>query len=113
MAPQITIRTAPGTWVIRTTDGVIAESRSALELSEGAHAPVIYFPRADIAMAFLEGSATVTTCPFKGEASYFSIVGQASTIKDAAWSYTAPQEGVAAIKDHIAFYGSKVAIEQV
>ena len=113
MAPKITIRNAPGTWVVRTSDGVIAESKAALELTEGSYAPAIYFPRGDIAMAFLDASDTQTTCPHKGVANYFSIVGQAETIKDAGWSYEAPKEEVAAIKDHIAFYTDKVTVEQL
>ena len=113
MAPHITIRKASATWVVRTTDGVIAESNAALELAEGSYAPVIYFPRTDIAMAFLDPSDTETTCPHKGPATYFSIAGQAETIKDAGWSYETPISDVADIKDHIAFFTDKVTVEQL
>ena len=54
MADHIRITKSGATWVIRTADAIIAESRSALELAEGDYPPVIYFPRGDIAMAFLE-----------------------------------------------------------
>lgn len=113
MAEHITIRNAPGTWVVRTTGAVIAESSNALELTEGDLAPVIYFPRDDVAMSFLDRTESLTTCPWKGKASYYSVVGKSSTIADAAWSYEDPKEAVAQIAGHIAFYGAKVTVEQL
>jgi uncharacterized protein (DUF427 family) len=114
MAPKITIRQAPGTWVVRAGGAVLGESDAALELTEGDYPPVIYFPRGDIAMAFLDATDHATTCPWKGDASYFSIVTKSTTIKNAAWSYETPKPEVARIKDHLAFYASdQVAVEQV
>ena len=114
MAPKITITRAPGTWVVRAGGAVLGESKNALELNEGDLPPVIYFPRDDIAMAFLDESDHSTTCPWKGEASYFSIITKSTTLDNAAWSYEDPKEEVARIKDHLAFYVSdKVAVERV
>jgi uncharacterized protein (DUF427 family) len=113
MSDHISIRPATGTWVVRAGGAVLGESAQALELTEGDYPAVIYFPRADIAMAFLEPSDTTSTCPFKGVASYFSIVAKSGPIKDAVWSYEAPKPGLEAIKDHLAFYTSKVAVEEV
>ncbi|MEL6585676.1 MAG: DUF427 domain-containing protein, partial [Pseudomonadota bacterium] len=62
-------------WTVRTEDGVMVESRNAKELTEGSMAPVIYFPREDVAMALLEPSDSSTRCPHKGQASYFSYIG--------------------------------------
>lgn len=112
-ADHIKIRPATGTWVVRAAGAVIGESTRALELTEGAYPPVIYFPRADLAMAFLESSATTSRCPFKGEAQYFTIIAKSGPLVDTAWSYQDPLPQVAAIKDHIAFFGEKVAVEQV
>lgn len=110
----ITIRKAPGNWTVRAGGAVIGESSNALELSEGDMAPVIYFPRGDIAMAFLDESDHGTHCPYKGDASYFSIVTKSQTIQNAGWSYEAPIADVARIKDHIAFYTNDlVAVERV
>ncbi|MBU3258537.1 DUF427 domain-containing protein [Roseovarius sp. PS-C2] len=110
----IKIRKAEGTWVVRAGGAVLAESKDALELSENGHPDVIYFPRGDIAMAFLDESDQRTTCPLKGEARYYSIVTKSQTLKNAAWSYDAPKDDVARIKDHLAFYPSeKVAVERV
>ena len=114
MADHITIEKASGNWVVRSGGAVLGESTNALVLSEGDYPPVIYFPRDDIAMAFLDRSDKVTHCPHKGDASYFSIVTNSTTHADAAWSYEQPKDDVAGIKDHIAFYpGDDIAVEQV
>ena len=113
MSDHITIRKAPGTWVVRAADAVLGETTNALELTEGDYPPVIYFPRADIAMAFLEKSDTTSSCPHKGAASYYSIITASGAIRDAAWSYETPKESVAQIADHLAFYSNKAAVERV
>lgn len=113
MADHITIRKAPGTWVVRAGGAVLGETNNALELTEGDYPPVIYFPREDLAMAFLEPSDTVSVCPFKGEAKYFSIQTKSVLIEDAAWTYDAPKEGVSRIAGHVAFYDQKAAVEQL
>lgn len=111
---DITITPAEGTWVVRAGGAVLGESTQALELREGDYPPVIYFPRGDIAMAFLEPSAKSTNCPHKGEAGYFSIVTPATTLEDAVWTYETPKDGVAEIAGHVAFYASDaVTIEQL
>jgi uncharacterized protein (DUF427 family) len=113
MSDAIRIRPAGGTWVVRAGGAVIAESSNALELTEGDLAPVIYFPREDIAMAFLEPSDTRTRCPHKGEARYFGIQSKSTLIKDAAWSYETPVEEARAIAGHVAFYTDKATVEEL
>ncbi|EPX82208.1 DUF427 domain-containing protein [Salipiger mucosus] len=114
MLKHITIRPATGTWVVRVGGAVIAESTKALELSEGELPAVIYFPRSDVAMAFLEPSDYRTTCQYKGDANYFDIVSRSKTYKAAVWSYEEPSDDVAEIKDHLAFYVQDgVTVEQV
>ncbi|MGP1357877.1 DUF427 domain-containing protein [Roseicyclus sp.] len=113
MADHITIRTAPGTWVVRAGGAIVGESSNALELLEGSAPPVIYFPREDIGMALLERTSSSTRCPYKGQASYFSVTTAAGDITDAAWSYEEPLEGVERIRGHIAFYSDKVTVEQL
>lgn len=113
MADHITIRPAAGTWVVRAGGAVLGESTRALELTEGDYAPVIYFPRDDIAMTFLDATDQTTTGPHKGQASYFSIVAMNGTIHNAAWSYDHPNDSVAPIKGYLAFFTDKVAVEQV
>ena len=101
---KITITPAEGTWVVRAGGAVLAESTNALELHEEGHAPVIYFPRTDIAMAFLDRTEHSSTSPEKGVASYFSIASKSKTYENAGWSYEEPADAVAAIRDHIAFH---------
>lgn len=112
MADHINIRPVSGKWVVRAAGAVLGESRNALELVEGDYPPVIYFPREDLAMAFLEPTEMKSTCPHKGEACYFTIMAKSGPIPNAAWSYETPHDAVAQIKNHIAFYPDKVAIEQ-
>ena len=114
MADHIKITKADGTWGVRAGGAVLGESNDALELTEGEMPFVIYFPRKDIAMAFLDRTNHSTHCPHKGDASYCSIVTKSTTLKNAAWSYEDPKPGMERIKDHIAFYASdSVAVEQV
>lgn len=114
MAEHIRIRKAPGLWSVRSGGAVLGESSNALELSEGDLPPVLYFPRGDIAMAFLDRTDKVTHCPHKGDAAHFSIITKSQVIGDAAWSYEDPLEAVAAIKEYMAFYPSdKVTVEQI
>lgn len=114
MADHIRIRKADGVWTVRSGGAVLAESQNALELSEGDYTPVIYFPRGDVAMAFLDRTDKVTHCPHKGDAAYFSIVNRSATIENGVWTYEAPLDAVAEIKDHLAFYQSDdVTVEQI
>lgn len=114
MTDHIKIRPAAGTWTVRAAGAILAESANALELSEGDYPDVIYFPRGDIAMAFIDASDRTSFCPHKGDARYFSIEAKSGTIADAAWSYEDPKPQVAEIKDHLAFFASdKVTIEQI
>jgi uncharacterized protein (DUF427 family) len=110
---DIEITPAAGVWSVRTDDAVLVESRAAKALREGGMDPVIYFPREDVATALLERSDTVSTCPHKGTATYWSYVGPGGTVRDVAWSYEEPVDGVEAIRGHLAFYGSKLAVEQL
>ncbi|KIT18014.1 DUF427 domain-containing protein [Jannaschia aquimarina] len=112
--PNIEITPAKGVWTVRTADGVLVESRAALELHEDGLPPVIYFPRSDVAMALLEKSDTTSRCPHKGDAGYFHYIGQSERIDDVAWSYEAPdKEAAKPIAGYLAFYGSKVTVEQL
>lgn len=114
MTSYITIRRAPGKWSVRAGGAVLGETENALELTEGDYPAVIYFPREDIATAFLDDCDYTTHCPHKGDATYFSIVTKSKTLKNAVWSYEAPKEEVARIKGYLAFTSNEgVAVEQL
>ena len=110
----ITIRKAPGRWSVRAGGEVLGTSDNALELREGRYRPVIYFPRDDIDMSFLDRTPKTTHCPHKGDASYYSILIRPETLENAVWTYETPLEPVAAISGHLAFYtGDDVTVAQV
>ena len=114
MTDHITIRKAPGKWSVRSGGAILGDTTNALELLEGDLEPVIYFPRSDIAMAFLDRTDKVTHCPHKGDAAHFSIVNKSSVTENAVWSYEDPIPAVGEIKDHLAFYaGDSVKVEQL
>ena len=78
---------------------VVAESSDTVVV-EGNH----YFPLTSIDRQYLKESPTHTTCPWKGEASYYDIVVNGQINKDAAWYYPSPKEAAKNIKGHIAFW---------
>ena len=100
--------------VIVTLNGrVIADSRKAITLREAAYPAVQYIPRKDVDMTALARSDTTTYCPYKGEAAYFSIPAGGERSVNAIWTYEAPYDAVAEIKDHLAFYPDRIdAIDQ-
>lgn len=87
---------------------VIADSRRVLTLNEAGYNPVHYIPRADIDMRLLHATTHHTHCPYKGDASYFTISANGRSADNAVWSYERPFPAVAVIKDHLAFYPSRV-----
>jgi uncharacterized protein (DUF427 family) len=108
----ITVEPTGGRVVVRLGGRVIADTADALTLREAAYPPVLYIPRKDVDMAALERSDHGSYCPYKGEASYFSIPEGGERSVNAIWTYEAPYDAVAAIRDHLAFYPDRVdAIE--
>jgi uncharacterized protein (DUF427 family) len=108
----ISIERNSGRVVVSVAGRVIADTREALTLREAHYQPVQYVPRKDVDMTLLERTDQSTYCPYKGDASYFSIpVGGERSI-DAVWTYETPFAAVADIKNHLAFYLDRVdAIE--
>jgi uncharacterized protein (DUF427 family) len=92
---------------------VVADTRAALTLREAAYKPVQYIPRADVDMSLLARTDHATYCPYKGDCAYYSIPAGGERAVNAVWSYEAPFPAVAAIKDYVAFYPTRVdAIEE-
>jgi len=93
---------------------VIADTTRALTLKEAAYKPVHYIPRADADMSLLKSTDHHTHCPYKGDASYFTISTGGHSAENAVWSYEQPFPAMAEIKEHLAFYPSRVdAIEEL
>ena len=100
---------------VRITAGgvVIADSTHALVLKEASYPAVNYVPRGDANMALLQRSDRTTHCPYKGDASYFSILTDGKTIENSIWTYETPFPAMAEISGHLAFYPDKVRIEEM
>jgi uncharacterized protein (DUF427 family) len=115
--PQHRVETRPASGRVRVTyEGeLIADTREAVELHESfgegkkTVAPVVYYlPRKDVRMDRLVASSHRTHCPFKGDASYFSVVDGP---ENAVWSYEAPYDEMLAIKERLAFYPDKFEVK--
>jgi uncharacterized protein (DUF427 family) len=91
----------------------IARTRSAMTLLEASYPPVQYVPRGDVDMSLLERSQQITYCPYKGEASYYSIPALGETGLNCVWTYEAPFEAVRDIAGLLAFYADRVTVELV
>jgi uncharacterized protein (DUF427 family) len=104
----ITITPTEGRVVVQAGGQVIADSGHALTLQESTYPAVQYIPLADVDEAALRPSAASTYCPFKGDASYYSIPVGGDRSVDAIWVYEDPHAAVAEIKDHVAFYPDRV-----
>ena len=104
----ISIDANPSRVVVTVGGKVIADTRDALTLREASYPAVQYIPRRDVDMAALTCSEHTTYCPYKGDASYYSIAAGGDRSVNAVWSYEAPFEAMAQIKDYLAFYPDRV-----
>jgi uncharacterized protein (DUF427 family) len=96
---------------VRVNGEVVADSDNALTLQESTYPAAHYIPLADVNRDVLQRSDTASYCPYKGDASYYSVVGSAGDIiEDAIWTYERPYDAVAAITGHLAFYPDKADI---
>jgi len=86
----------------------VADSTRALVLHETRLAPVVYFPREDVRFDLFEKTAHTTHCPFKGDASYWTLKVGGATSENAAWSYDDPYDDAAPLREHLAFYPNRV-----
>ncbi|MBZ9917753.1 MULTISPECIES: DUF427 domain-containing protein [unclassified Mesorhizobium] len=107
----ITVEPYKGTVTVRAGDTVIASSTNAKVLTEAPYPAAFYIPFADIDFNKLSGTQSSTHCPYKGDASYWSVLPAGEAGKDAMWAYEQPFDEMAEIRNHGAFYASKVSIE--
>ena len=107
---QITITPSTDRVLVRSGETKIADSQSTLVLLETNHPPVRYIPLADVDRSLLAPSELTTYCPYKGDATYYSIVAGQEGGTDAVWFYDQPYPAVAQIKDHVAFYADRVEL---
>lgn len=107
---HITITPISGPVTVIAGGMALGESHRALELKEGSYPPVSYVPRADIDMGQLVRTEKTTTCPWKGQANYYSVRVGDGLLENAVWTYEHPIADVAAIAGHLAFYPDRVTV---
>jgi len=107
----ITIDRVVGTVRVLFEGHGLADSDDVFVLREADYPPVYYFPRDSVQMTFLRRTDKVTHCPYKGDASYFTIYRDRQIIENAAWSYEDPYSAVGPIAGRIAFYPEHVEFQ--
>jgi uncharacterized protein (DUF427 family) len=108
----ITVTPNPGRITVSVNGKIIATTTRALTLKEASYPAVQYIPRGDANMAMLERTNHSTYCPYKGDASYYSIPSRGDVGVNAVWTYEHPHDAMAQIKDYLAFYPDRVEIEE-
>jgi uncharacterized protein (DUF427 family) len=106
----ITVEPTSARVVVRVGGRIIADTDKALTLREASYPPVQYLPLAEIDEDMIRHTETHTYCPYKGEASYYTIETADGELTDAIWTYTEPYDAVADIAGHAAFYPDRVEI---
>ncbi len=108
--PDYRVELDPSTTRVRVTFGgeVVADSDRTLVVRETKHEPVVYFPREDVRFDLLEPTSHTTFCPFKGEASYWTLRVGDRVEENVIWSYDDPFDEVAGLKDYVSFYADRV-----
>jgi len=110
----ITISAAEGRVRVTVAGRIVAESTRALQLDEKGYPPVYYLPRNHADMSLLVRTKHYSYCPYKGDCTYYNIPIGGSNSEYAVWTYEQPYEAVAQIREHLAFYPSRVdAIEVI
>jgi uncharacterized protein (DUF427 family) len=94
--------------VVEFNGEVIARTTRALRLLETSHAPTFYVPPEDVRHEFLVPSARRSFCEWKGQAAYFSVKVRERIAPDAAWAYPTPAPEQTRLRNHVAFYASRV-----
>ena len=100
----ITVQPAKERVVVRVDGHVVADTTDALALRESTYPVVYYIPLADVDQTALRRTDHSTYCPYKGDASYYSI----GDLENVVWSYEKPYEAVEPIAGRVAFYTNRV-----
>ncbi len=104
----ILIEVNPSRVIVTVGGTIVADTRAALTLREASYPAVQYIPRRDVDMAALVRSDHTTYCPYKGDASYYSIPVGGDRSINAVWTYETPFEAMKQIKEYVAFYPDRV-----
>jgi len=108
--PDYKIDLVPETRRVRVefAGATVADSTAALRLEEAGHQPVYYFPKTDVRLDLMRPTAHHSRCPYKGEASYWTIEvpagGEVRRAENAVWSYPDPYDEMLGITGYLAFW---------
>ncbi len=105
---RVDLERSPERATVEWQGKTVADSTRALRVHVTGHDEVTYFPREDVRMDLLERTDHTSTCPFTGEASYFSIRVGDRVAENAVWSYEDPFDEVAGLKDQVAFWRERM-----
>ena len=108
---RIKVEPFDGVVTVHFSDAIVASSDKALVLREGDYPPVFYVPFKDVYFELLRPTDTSTHCPYKGDASYWSVSAAGRFENDVMWAYESPYDEMQQIRNHGAFYPNKVRIE--
>jgi uncharacterized protein (DUF427 family) len=111
VAHPITIRPTGSHVTVRVGGVTVASTDRALSLAEASYPVVQYIPLEDVDQGLLRRTATQSYCPYKGDASYYSVTTPGgATETDIIWAYEEPYDAVSEIGGHVAFYASRAEI---
>jgi len=114
MVSHFKIHKAQGVWFVRAGGAILGETANALEVTAGDASPVIYFPRDDIAMAFLDPTDMMSHSPTLGQARYFSVVTKSKTLENVVWSFEDPKEAGEMLRNYLAFHNvEEITLENI
>ena len=91
----------------------IAQSHACLLVQESDHEARLYFPESDVSWEFFETNQHQTFCPFKGDASYWSLKTKTGLLENVVWTYRDPFPEVAGLKGYVSFDTDKLKVEWV
>ncbi|CAJ0785242.1 DUF427 domain-containing protein [Ralstonia chuxiongensis] len=108
----ITVESNPRRVTVTLNGFTIASTHLARTLREASYPPVQYIPRDDVQMNLLERTQHHTHCPYKGDASYYTIVAGDVRVDNAVWTYEQPKPVAREVTGYLAFYPDKVTIQE-
>jgi uncharacterized protein (DUF427 family) len=111
--PVITLEQLPACLVVKFHGIQVAASAHVLVLKEANYPPVYYVPREDVDEKYFARTDHTSYCPYKGDASYFSLQVPGAESANAVWTYEHPKISVKDIQNYVAFYPDQVKFELI
>jgi uncharacterized protein (DUF427 family) len=110
---RITLEPSNKCWRALFAGHVIADTDDAVILHEQGLAPVVYFPRAAVAMEYMSRTDHHSHCPYKGDAAYYTLLMDGHFAENAVWTYERPIQGCEQIAGLLAFDPKQIEIYEI